>query len=99
MAHHRVHQGAGYKRALLSPHTRASGINDIFACKIQNLGNFFAYGIQNLAMEPGILLNEPGITLKAGIQDPLTKNPESNTWNAKSKTVLDSLTRGYSHRR
>ena len=44
------------------------------------------------AMEPGILLNEPGITLKVGIKDPLTKNPEFSTWNAESKTVLDSLT-------
>ena len=44
------------------------------------------------AMEPGILLNEPGLKLKVGIQDPLTKNPEFSTWNAESKTVMDSLT-------
>ena len=45
------------------------------------------------AMETGILPNGPGITLKVGIQDPLsqTKNSASSTWNVESKTVLDSL--------
>jgi len=47
------------------------------------------------AMETGILLNEPGITLKVGIQDPLsqTKNKASSTWNVEYKILLHEAIR------
>ena len=53
------------------------------------LREIFACGTRN----PGNLLVESGIPLTLGIQVPLTKNPESDTWNPESK-IRDSLTWG-----
>ena len=85
-----------------------SGIREIFACGIQNMGKF-ACGIRNPEkfyswnLDSWVL--ESGIPLSTGIRYPEAKfywqilessncNPESTTWSPESKTVLDSLTWG-----
>ena len=66
-----------------------TGIQEIFACEIQNLGKF--------VLESGIRLQEPGIPLTTGIQNPSSTDkdwnpvpvsPESSEWNPESKAVI-----------
>ena len=66
-----------------------TGIQEIFACEIQNLGKF--------VLESGIRLPEPGIPLTTGIQNPSSTDkdwnpvpgsPESSEWNPESKAVI-----------
>ena len=56
---------------LASPHVTESGL--------RNRGNFCLWKRQSWALESGIPL-----TIESGIQVPLTKNPESRTWNPES---------------
>ena len=69
-------------------HVRESGFRNLETFCLRNPG------LQ--ALESGIQLKEFTIPLTTGIRDQSAtgKNPESNTWNPESKTVLDTLTWG-----
>ena len=59
-----------------------SGIRDFFSCGIWNPGLWNPeYSLRN---------QESHLRLESTIHVPLTKNPESKTWNPESKSVLDS---------
>ena len=75
-----------------SPHVRES--------RFRNPENFCLWNLESWALESGIQLQESGIPMTVGIQNPSSTekdlessnwNPEYMAWNPESKTVLDSL--------
>ena len=57
----------------------------------QNPGNFLFWNLESSALESWIQLNESGIPLKIGIQNPGSTDRE---WNPESKSDLDSPYKG-----
>ena len=55
-----------------------SGIQEIFACGIRNLGKFCLWNPKSWALESRIQLRESGIPLTIGIQKPSSTEKDSN---------------------